>query len=71
MEENREKDATPFTAEEKKEEEGDKEEGPLKKRRKLDSDEIDEILNAKSSHNWEAREASHVTVTCGSHDVII
>ena len=69
MEENREKDATPFTPEEQNEEEGDKEEGPLKKRRKLDSDEIDKILNAKSSHNWEAREASHVTVTCGSRDV--
>ena len=36
---------------------------PLKKRRKLDSAEVENILNAKSSHDWEAREVNHVTVT--------
>ena len=30
---------------------------------KLDSAEIEKILNAKSSHDWAAKEASHVTPT--------
>ena len=42
-------------------EEGE-EEGPLSKRRKLDPAEVEMILNAKSSHEWAAREVSHMTI---------
>ena len=69
MEENRTtiQQSTP-AGEEGEEGEGE-EEGPLKKkRRKMNSAEIEKIMNAKSSHDWEAREASHVTITCRSHD---
>ena len=36
--------------------------GPLSKRRKLDPVEVEMILNAKSSHEWAAREVSHMIV---------
>ena len=42
-----------------REEEGD---GPLSKRRKLDPAEVEMILNAKSSHEWAAREVSQMIV---------
>ena len=47
----------------RKEEEGEgKDDGPLGKRRKLDPAEVEMILNAKSSHEWAAREVSHMTI---------
>ena len=39
----------------------DKEEDPLIKRRKLDHAEMEKILNAKSSHEWAARDVGHMT----------
>ena len=42
--------------------EGEVDEGPLIKRRRLDATEAEIIFNAKSSHDWAAREVDHVTV---------
>lgn len=41
---------------------GEEHDGPLTKRRRLDPAEVEMILNAKSSHEWAAREVDHVMV---------